>query len=596
MTKCYIKDYPRPQFVRKDWINLNGKWQFLFDDQDVGEKQHWYQNFPSSQTIEVPFSYECLQSGIGETIFHPVLWYQRTFFPKTENDKRVCLHFEGSDYITKVWINGQFAGIHTGGYTRFTFDITDLLTAGENVITVQVKDSDDLMQPRGKQRWKKDNFGCWYVQTSGIWKPVWIEYRSAAHLEKVKLTPKLSDETLELQWQVQSDIYGTDLVLQTSIFFQDQLVNQLSVPVLEQRGCASIKIASTGIFEWRVKTWSPEHPDLYDIHFELYYKEISMDSVDSYFGMRDIRIEAGNVLLNGVPVYQKLVLDQGYWQNSNLTAPSEEALLTDIERIKELGFNGVRKHQKIEDNRFAYWCDVKGLLLWCEMPSTYTYGDDAVHNFTKEWLDVVDQHYNHPSIITWVPFNESWGISQVETNRLQQHFTEAVYHLTKSIDSMRPVIVNDGWEHTISDIITLHDYEECGDLFFKRYSGHKEEILKTEIFHNGFKSAMANGYSYSGQPIIISEYGGAAFNGGKSDSWGYGNNVESEEAFIARMDKITSAIKNIPYISGYCYTQITDVQQEINGLLDMERQPKVSVSAIREINQKETSYFKMVYK
>ncbi len=239
----------------------------------------------------------------------------------------------------------------------------------------------------------------------------------------------------------------------------------------------------------------------------------------------------------------------------------------------------------------CYWCDVKGMLVWSEAAAAYGFSDYAVELFTKEWIDIVRQNYNHPSIITWTPFNESWGIQRVEVDRKQQHFTEAVYHLTKSMDGYRPVVVNDGWEHTVSDIITLHDYEECGDIFYDRYAGHKEEILSTEMYHSSSKSAMANGYEYKGQPVLISEYGGIAFNNDDS-GWGYGNKVNSREEFIRRFDEITTAVKKVPYICGFCYTQVTDVQQEINGLMDMERNFKIEPEIIREINERHVGYWR----
>ena len=348
------------------------------------------------------------------------------------------LHFEGSDFITKVWVNGQYVGDHRGGYARFSFDITDVVRDGENELVVKVEDSFDMQQPRGKQR---------------------------------------------------------------------------------------------------------------------------------------------------------LILDQGYWKDSHLTPPSEEALIEDIDKIHALGYNGLRKHQKIEDERFLYWCDVKGMLVWSEMAAAYQYSDYAVSEFVSEWMEIVKQNYNHPCIITWTPFNESWGVSQIETRKNEQNFTEAVYYLTKSLDKYRPVIVNDGWEHTISDIITLHDYEEVGEVLKARYTEGKEEIMSTEIYHCSGKSAFANGYSYKGQPVIISEYGGIAFNNDDS-GWGYGNKVNTKEEFIKRFDEITTAVKEIPYVCGFCYTQVSDVQQEINGMMDMERNFKVEPEIIKEINERKIGYWR----
>ena len=354
----------------------------------------------------------------------------------------------------------------------------------------------------------------------------------------------------------------------------------------------TINVAYEGTvgLEWGVRVWTPTEPDLYDIDFAVTHKGETVDTVGSYFAMREIRIDGSNILLNGHPLYQRLILDQGYWKDSHLTPPSEEALIEDIDKIHALGYNGLRKHQKTEDERFLYWCDVKGMLVWSEMAAAYRYTDYAVEEFTKEWMEIVRQNYNHPCIITWTPMNESWGVSQIETRKVEQHFTEAVYYLTKSLDTMRPVIVNDGWEHTVSDIITLHDYEEVGDTLYKRYTEYKDQILTTEVYHSG-KSALANGYEYKGQPIIISEYGGIAFNNDDS-GWGYGNKVNTKEDFIKRFDDITTAVKKIPYCCGFCYTQVSDVQQEINGLMDMERNFKVEPEIIQEINERKVGYWR----
>jgi hypothetical protein len=304
--------------------------------------------------------------------------------------------------------------------------------------------------------------------------------------------------------------------------------------------------------------------------------------------MREIRIDGSNILLNGTPLYQRLILDQGYWKDSHLTPPDEEALIADIDKVMSAGYNGVRKHQKIEDEKFLYWADVKGLLVWSEMAAAYEFNDDAVTMFTREWMEIVRQNYNHPSIITWTPFNESWGIPSIKTDKSQQVFTEAIYYLTKSYDKYRPVICNDGWEHTVSDIITLHEYEEKGEVFYERFGKNLEEILGNRIFVSGLsKSAFASGYSYRGQPIIISEFGGIAFDKGKG--WGYGNKVNTKEEFIERFDAITTAIKKIDIIAGFCYTQVTDVQQEINGLMDMDRNFKVDPKTLREINERKVS-------
>lgn len=577
----YRKEYPRPQFVREDWLNLNGQWDFRFDDAGVGETSEWFRSFPGDRKIEVPFAYETKASGIGEEAFHPNVWYRRTFgVPAGQEGKRVLLHFQAVDYVAKVWVNGEYVGRHEGGYSAFTFDISRFLKPGDaNELVVKAEDSDSVTQPRGKQRWRKDNFGCWYVQTTGIWQTVWLEFVSAQYLQSVKITPDLDANSVRFDYRV-SGGESPSLKLTAKIAMDGEPIKETSILVDRSYVSASVELISDAR-EWRVEQWHPRNPKLYEVEFTLSDGDRVVDQVHSYFGMRKVSIHKGRVLLNNEPIYQRLILDQGYWTDSHLTPPSEEAIIEDIDKIMEMGYNGVRKHQKIEDPRFLYWCDVKGVLVWSEAAATYEFNDEAVERFTREWLDIVQQQYNHPCIITWVPFNESWGIGNVIADRKQQQFTEAIYHLTKAFDPHRPVVVNDGWEHTVSDILTLHDYEETGEAFAKRYAD-KDAITSNEIPHSNYRYAFAPGYEYRGQPILISEFGGIAFRSEKG--WGYGNQVDSEEAFLARFKSITQAIKDTDYICGYCYTQVTDVQQEVNGLLKENREPKVALEKIREIN------------
>ena len=593
--KCYVKDYPRPQFVRNNWENLNGTWDFRFDDDNVGEHDKWFENFNGEYEIQVPFTYETKLSGIQDESRHDHIWYGKKIQMdgnRLEKENYV-IHFEGSDFFTTLWVNGKMAGSHRGGYARFSFDITNLVKDGENELVVKVEDSFDIQQPRGKQRWRDHSYECWYVQTTGIWKTVWTEYVPKISLKAVKMTPVLEDNLLELEYQVNTpeNLFDGSLMIEAVASFEGQFINKVCTAVVSEHTGVRIDMTTRNDkYPWAARIWSPEEPNLYDIEFKVVKCGEVVDRVGSYFAMREIRIDKSNILLNGRPIYQRLILDQGYWKDSHLTPPSEEALIEDIDKIHALGYNGVRKHQKTEDERFLYWCDVKGMLVWSEMAAAYEFSDYAIEEFTREWIEIVKQNYNHPCIITWTPFNESWGIRNVETKRMEQHFTEAVYYLTKSIDKYRPVIVNDGWEHTVSDIITLHDYEELGEFFEKRYNC-KEELLNTEMYHNCFKSAFANGYHYTGQPIIVSEFGGIAFNNDDS-GWGYGNKVDTKEAFISRFDDITTAVKKIPYICGYCYTQVTDVQQEMNGLMDIDRNFKVEPEVIREINERQVGYWR----
>ena len=587
--KSYIKDYPRPQLVRKNWTDLNGKWKFAFDDENLGRKKGWNKGFESDIAIEVPFTYETKLSGIGREEAHEHIWYQREIEIDKKDDRRYILHIEGSDYSTCLWVNGEYAGEHKGAYERATFEITGCVKPGKNRIVIAVSDSKSVRQPRGKQRWNDKNFGCWYVQTTGIWKSVWLEDVPDTFIKQIKLTPDVKAHTITIRAELDGTL-GSENVLEGEISFEGTVIRSFSASCDADHITMIEDVTDFSESEWGMHLWSPENPEMYDLALTLKKDGAEHDKICSYFGMRDILVEDGQVLINGRPVYQKLILDQGYWKDSHLTAPSEQALIEDIDNIHLLGFNGLRKHMKTEDERFLYWCDVKGMLVWSEMAACYDFDDEALSCFADEWKSVVRQNYNHPCIITWTPFNESWGIHEVSKDKAQQHFTQAIYHLTKSIDLMRPVITNDGWEHTVSDILTLHEYEEEGEVFSKRYLTKKDEILEGSYAHNKANKALADGFEYKGQPVIISEYGGIAFDTSQSDEWGYGNTVSSEDEFVERYRKITEAIMNVPYICGFCYTQVSDVQQEVNGLLTMDRKFKVNPDRIRKINEEFTIF------
>lgn len=584
MVKCYKKDYFRPQFVREQWTDLNGEWKFVFDDENVGEREAYFSAFPKpSKKICVPFSYETPASGVADETAHNVVWYQRTFSAKRlPEGNRYLIHFEGADYSSKVWINGSLAALHDGGNGRFTADVTNFLSEdGNNVLTVRCEDSFDTRQPRGKQRWLKDSFGCWYVQTTGIWKPVWSEIVSVARLDRVKITPDIDKQSVRIDYEFPKDAIGAEV--ETEISFGDIPVVKSRLSV-NRRGLSQVLDMRCDAFDFKVKQWHPANPNLYDVKFTIFLNGEKTDEVSSYFGMRKIEADENGIRLNNSPVYLKMILAQNYWKQSGYTMPDEEAAIRDIKLAQEAGFNSLRIHQKIEDERFLFYCDTMGMLVWGEFPAGYEFDDVAVKRLTVEWMDAVAQQYNHPSIIAWVPFNESWGIPDIFTEKLQQEFTRGIYSLTKAFDAMRPVITNDGWEHTTSDILTLHDYDGSGASMTKRYADGLREILANRVAHGNFKFAFAQGYSYAGQPIIVSEYGGIALASG--EGWGYNGKVKNESELIQKYDELTSAIKAMPNVSGYCYTQLTDTYQEVNGLLDSEHNPKVDLKKIYAINEK----------
>ena len=381
--KYYEKDYPRPQFIRNNWENLNGLWDFAFDDDNMGETEGWQNGFKAECQINVPFTYETKLSGIQDESRHDHIWYHKLIQVDGNRllNENLVIHFEGSDFETTLWVNGIKAGSHRGGYARFSFDITKFIKDGENELVVKVDDSFDMQQPRGKQRWLKDNFGCWYVQTTGIWKTVWTEYVPKQHLSYVKMTPNLEAGKLELEYKtsVPENLRNGEFMMEAIVSYEGRFINKISSAVISDRVRCSVDVKiMDSVYEWVVKTWSPQEPNLYDIEFCLVNNGQIVDKVGSYFAMREIRIEGQDILLNGDQLYQRLILDQGYWKDSNLTPPNEEALIEDIDKIQELGYNGVRKHQKIEDERFLYWCDVKGMLVWSEMAAAYDFSDPSV--------------------------------------------------------------------------------------------------------------------------------------------------------------------------------------------------------------------------
>ncbi len=576
--------YPRPQFLREQYMDLTGTWNFAFDDEKKGLIEKWQDKLPATHEILVPFTYETKLSGIHDEGFHPVVWYERSFHLEEGSfeNKDTLLHLEGCDYHTTVWVNGQCVGTHKGAYSRFSFDVSHCLKLGENRISIRVEDSWLTNQPRGKQRWKDHSYGCWYVACTGLWKPIWMESLNKSHLESIKLTPNIESHSLQFEAKVNS---SKPYQLKITASFEGEFVAETCITSSLASIQGSLHVYNEEVHEWGMLRWNDQAPNLYDLEIQLIVDDSITDTVTSYFGMREITIREGKVYLNNVPLYQKLILDQGYWKDSGLTAPNVEAYITDIEAVKKLGFNGVRKHQKTEDERFLYLCDKMGLLVWEEMASPYSFDDSMIEEFTKQWMELVKQNYNHPSIITWTPFNESWGIPRVSTHKAQQNFTQAIYYTTKAFDPYRPVVINDGWEHTKTDIVTLHDYEQNGENILSRYTKYKEEILSNKMSHQNCFMPFAQGFAYEGQPIIISEYGGIAYDNNDS-GWGYGEKVKNNEEFLARYDSLTSAMKSIDYCVGYCYTQITDVQQEINGLLDMDRNFKLDPEEIAKINRK----------
>jgi beta-galactosidase/beta-glucuronidase len=568
-TKSFITNYPRPQLVRKKWVDLNGYWNFYTGDENKS------QGFVSNEKIKVPFAPETSSSGINRKDLGNTIWYSKDIIINKHDC--ILIHFEGSDYETSVFVNGIHVGTNIGGYHRFSFDITNAVKDGVNNITVRVIDSLSCNQTRGKQRWKDEIYGCWYIPTSGIWKSVWIEYVPKTYIKSLTITPSLKEECVYVGVSInKNENFNLKVVASDgSHIYKSEKSFEKVTWMNESNRDKELKIIIPN-----PKLWDVDNPFLYDLEIELTDSYGNKDYVYSYFAIREIKVDGNKIFMNGQPLYLRMVLDQGYWHESGLTPPSEEALIKDIELTKAMGFNGVRKHQKIEDERYFYYADVLGLYVWCEMPSVYAFNHEAKHNLVSEWQKIVHQYYSHPSLITWVVMNESWGVGQVLYDKEQQKFVDSLYNLTKSYDPHRPVISNDGWEHTTSDLLTIHCYEQNADVFDKNYD-FEQTTIESPLCN---RPPFAKGYSYLGQPILFTEYGGTAFRYETDEiNWGYGEAVLSDEEYIERLTKLTRMLENKDFVSGYCYTQLTDVQQEVNGLLTIDRRPKVPIEKINKI-------------
>ncbi|TSB45479.1 glycoside hydrolase family 2 protein [Alkalicoccobacillus porphyridii] len=571
-------EYPRPDFKREQWTNLNGEWEFDYDDNGIGSKEKWYQDHSFSQRIHVPFSYQSALSGIGDTTFHDLVWYRRKLSLQKNSDSTYILHFGAVDYESRVWVNGELAGYHEGGHTPFSYDVTSLLHSGENQIVVQAFDaSTALDQPRGKQYWKEESEGIFYTRTTGIWQTVWLETLSKSYLANVSFTPDIDQKQINIDYSIASG--NPEQVLEVTISFKGQTISKDSIQAINNHGSRSYSIDhhALQLEDW---LWSPEHPNLFDVTFQLLEDKTVLDKVESYFGMRKISVHNGEVHLNNKPYYMRLVLDQGYFPDGILTAPSEDDLIGDIKYTKELGFNGARKHQKVEDPLYYYWADRLGLLVWGEMANSYVFTDRAVERISKEWQEVIARDYNHPCIVAWVPINESWGIRDVVQNAKQRSHSLTMYHLTKSLDQTRLVMSNDGWEHTTSDLCTIHDYEASKGVLENRYQAVENALA----FLPSGKPIYAPGHSYQDEPILVTEFGGISFKQSDWDGWGY-SHATTENEFLTGYRAVLDAMHNSPLVKGFCYTQLTDVEQEINGLLTYDRKPKAELKKIKEITQ-----------
>jgi beta-galactosidase/beta-glucuronidase len=573
--------YPRPQLQRAQWTSLDGPWRFRFDNEKSFAHPRDIEQWPLS--IIVPFPVESEASGIGDRGFHEACWYQRDFDVAADGG-RILLHFGAVDYRARVWINGTHVGNHEGGHTPFTIDITDALDpSGHQLLTVYAEDDPhELTKPRGKQDWQLEPHSIWYPRTTGIWQPVWLERVSRTYIEKIRWTPFVEGFAINFEARVTGDRVD-DLSIEVTLRHGDRLLARDHYHVIDREVDRRIFLSDPGIDDFRNELlWSPENPQLFDVTIVLRRGDEVLDEIVSYTALRSVAVLRDRFMLNGRPYLLRLVLDQGYWPDTLLASPGDAALRKDVELAKAMGFNGVRKHQKIEDPRYLYWADKLGLLVWEEMPSAYRFTRTAIKRLVREWGDVIERDFSHPCIIVWVPFNESWGVPELPTIGAQRHAVEALYHLTKTLDPTRPVIGNDGWESSATDIIGIHDYDANTEHLRQRYGA---EVNTQQLFDRrrpGGRVLTLDGYPHLGQPIVLTEFGGIAFDkcpqaGAKT--WGY-SLAAAEEEFAAKFYNLLDVVTNTALFSGYCYTQFADTFQEANGLLCADRTPKIPLAQI----------------
>lgn len=554
-------EHPNPQFMRKNWQNLNGLWEFEIDNSKSGIDKKLYMADHLSSRITVPFCPESELSGVGNKDFMNAVWYRKVFIlDDLQLSGHVILHIGAADYETIVWINGTEVGRHIGGYTPFEFDISSYAHAGKNVVTICVYDDVRApYQPRGKQSELYYSHDCDYTRTTGIWQTVWLEFVPKNYIVSLKILPDPDNQKVTLS----AYLCGSGTLF-AEVAYGGNTVG-------EGRGDTSGGVLSLEIPLSEKHLWEPGKGGLYGILLKF-----GEDEVESYFGLRSLRIDGKKFLINGKSVFQRLVLDQGFYPDGVYTAPSEDALIRDIELATALGFNGARLHQKVFEPRFLYHCDRLGYIVWGEYANWgFDHSDPAnLGNFLNEWKEAVDRDFNHPSIVGWCPFNETWDYrGKPQDGRI----LETVYRFTKLLDPTRPCIDTSGHFHVATDIFDIHDYEQDPEIFRK----------KLDNFPNGDERAwnpFPDRQHYAGEPMFVSEYGGMRWDKSKnSDSWGYGDAPKTEDEFISRLKGLTDAIMDNPDIFGLCYTQLYDVEQEANGLYTYQREPKFGVEGMEKV-------------
>jgi len=569
-------EHPKPQFQRDQWLNLNGTWDFAFDFGFSGKEKGWHED-PSDlrQQITVPFCPESKLSGIGYTDFIPAAWYHRSIeVPEDWAGKRVLLHFGAVDYCCRAWVNGQFVGDHLGGSSSFLFDITHALQDGENQLVVNV--CDDVRsgkQPAGKQSKRLHSYGVVYTRTTGIWQTVWLEAVSERYVESVHIVPNLDDSCFTVTPTTRNAARGT--IFRAVLIDADE---EIASSEISAGGGTSLTLTIDV-----PHSWSLSDPHIYGLRLELLEEEQVVDSVKSYAGLRKFHIEGNRFFLNNEPIFLRFVLDQGFYPDGIWTAPSDAELKADIERSKAVGFNGARLHQKVFEERFHYWADRLGYLTWAEFCDWgMDFGmPEAIHNHQREWREVVMRDRNHPSIVAWTPFNETAGAARLH-GEIHRRTLQEVYELTRALDPTRPINDASGYVHVHTDIFSVHDYDQNPESFRERYIRVNPRNPKEAFVCHSDLSVP-----YEGQPYVVDEYGGTYWTmeyinqeerGDNREQWGYGKTAKQVEDLI---EELTRVLLQNPNIAGFTYTQLTDIEQEVNGIYTYDRKLKFGAERLR---------------
>ncbi len=586
-------EHPNPQWQRKHWVNLNGTWEFEFDFGCSAVARSLWQKERFNQEILVPFCPESPLSGIGCKDFMDGVAYRRFFeINDTHLTGQILLHFGAVDYEAAIYINGQLAGTHRGGYTSFALDITQYVVSGTNSLFVAVKDNvRSRLQPAGKQSPRYESYGCFYTRTTGIWQTVWLEFVPKKYIQNARFYPDPANGGLSVLGTVTGQ--GSMTV---RAFWKGKQVSTKTVCINQSHFNVYLELEE-------IHLWEAGKGGLYTLTFDF-----EEDHVESYFGLRSSEFVDKKYMLNGKSVFMRMVLDQGFYPDGIYTAPTEEHFIKDIELSMEAGFNGARLHEKVFEPRFLYHCDRMGYLVWGEYPD-WVFDHNlisATEIYMNEWSEAVERDFNHPAIIGWCPFNETWGhFEESESAQFNLHNVNmpnkliySIYKLTKRLDPTRPCIDTSGNHRVISEIYDIHDYDQCVETFLTRWNSFTNAIQK----NSGHLAADADFFTqiprrnkdgrapffeqpYDNQPIFVSEYGGIRWVDFEKEGWGYGNAPKTAEDFFARYKGLTEALLQNDLICGFCYTQLYDIEQEINGLYHYDRTPKFDIDIIRRINE-----------